>query len=628
MHTHNTRMWILWAALLGGGCYSGATAQAVEEGTTQAEGNEGGEDEVEDGEEGGEDSSGDEGGEDETPSPRALGAGNLPPVIVDPGAQSVAEDEWLELEVMVRDPDGDALRVWAQGLPPGASWDEAQRLLRFRPDFIQGGRAWSVAIVADDGEHRVTRTIAVEAIDSIRPPAPEIVGMEDLAGYTRLAVTQTTDEYLDSPGHAGREFQAFVMVPDFAEETQRFPVRIGLHGIGTAKPPSTGSSREFRIGPHDPENTYWWGYDAGLPDADPLGLDVPDYTQRRVMHLLAWVLENYPQADADRVYVAGSSMGGAGAMTMGLWYARHFAYVSAQLGQAVPRNHRPARVAQLENLWGPLLGLDEAQDGGSVWDEIDLTRVLASSAEARGQYLFMRHAKDDTTIHFGAAVIASPQTGERLYDALQARGVGHLAVWDEGAHGPADPKLGTGWWDDDFSPMTDDTTFVRRDLAFPGFSLSSADGDPGNGEGNGKQKWSVNAGYAGTLAVAGDTGWNGEIAGALNRFLRWDANAVVDTIDAFSLPLHVHDGDGSDAPAKGYPSRGDRFDGELPVVVDVTARRTQAFALRPGEAVAWRFGAQSGEAVANAAGELTVEGLELGLEWATLELRRVPATKQ
>lgn len=603
MHTRSTWMWLV----LMSGCYSGTAAIEAEGGAS----GEGGEDSSD----GGEDESGGEEEETTGSSPRVLGAGNLPPEIEDPGPLSVAEDEWLERVITVRDADGDPLRVWALGLPPGASWDEGGRLLRFRPDFIQGGRGWTVTIVADDGVHRSARAIAVEAIDSIRPPEPEIVGVENLSGYTRIALAQVTDDYLDSPGYAGREFQANVMVPDFADEAERFPVRIGLHGIGTASPPGTGSSQEFRIGPHDPDNTYWWGYDASLPDADPQGALVPDYTQRRVMQLLGWVLENYPQADPERVYVAGSSMGGAGAMTLGLWYARHFAYVSAQLGQAVPRNHRPARVAQLEGLWGP--------SDAPHWDAIDLTRVLASSSEARGQYLFVRHGKDDPTIHFGAAVLASPATGERLYDALQLRGVGHLAVWDEGAHGPADPKLGGGWWDDGFSPISDEVTYLRRDRAFPGFSLSSADGDPGDGEGNGKQGWSVNAGYAGDVAVAGDTGWNGEIAGALNRFLRWDAGALVDTVDEFSLPLHVHDGEGSDAPAKGYPSRGDRFDGELPVVVDVTARRVQAFALRPGEVVAWRYGAQGGEASANAAGELTVPGLELGFEWQTLELRRV-----
>lgn len=618
MHTRNTAAIIgvgiraglgVMAVALGASCYSGAVAQEASEGgestgSEDATGSSSGE--------AGESSGGESGSESEG---RMLEAGNQPPEIVDPGPQSVAEDESLALALTVHDPDGDPLRVWALGLPPGASWDEPARVLRFRPDFIQGGRQWTVTIVADDGAHRSVREVEVEAIDSIRPPEPEILGVEELAGFTRITLSQITDDYLASPGNAGQEFAAFVMVPAFTDEAERFPVRIGLHGIGTATPPSSGSASEFRIGPHDPDNTYWWGYDAGLPDADPLGVDVPDYTQRRVMHLLGWVLESYPQADAGRVYVAGSSMGGAGAMTLGLWYARHFAYLSAQLGQSVPRNHRPSRVAQLEGLWGP--------SDAPVWDSLDLTWVLATSAEAREQYMFVRHGKDDPTIHFGAAVRASPRTGERFYDALQGLAVGHLAVWDEGAHGPADPKLGAGWWDESFSPIYDETSFLRSDLAFPAFSLSSADGDPGDGGGNGKQSWDVNAGYAGVLAVAGDTGWNGEIAGALNRFLRWDATAIVDTLDRFAVPLHVHDGDGDAAPAAGYPSRGDRFDGELPVVVDVTPRRAQAFRLRPGELVAWRFGGQSGEASASATGELTIPGLELGLDWQLLELRRV-----
>lgn len=551
----------------------------------------------------------------EVPAARALEAGNLPPDIADPGPQVIEEDEVLELVVEVRDPDDDPLRVWAQGLPPGATWDEDARALRFRPDFIQGGGEWTLTIVADDGEHRTRRDVAIAVIDSIRPPEPEIVDTEFYDSFTRLTLLQVTDDYTDSPGNAGRSFVAFVTVPVSATPDEPAPVRISLHGIG-ASAPSAGASNEFRVGPHDPDNTYWWGYDAALPDGEASGDDVPDYTQRRVLQLLGWVLENHPEADPTRVYVSGGSMGGAGAMTLGLWYARHFAYLSGSWGQAVPRNHRPSRLTQLQGLWGP--------SDGPHWDLLDLTRLLRDSPEARDQYVFTRHGKDDPTIHFGAAVLPSPLTGYRWYDALQDLGVGHLAVWDEGAHGPADPLLGSGWWDDGFSPIHDDLTFVRRDLAFPAFSLSSNDGDPGDGQGNGKQTWSANRGFAGTLEVVGDTGWNGEIAGALNRFLRWDAAAIVDELDRFAVPLHVLDGEGSGPPKAGYPTRGDRFDGELPVVVDVTPRRLQGFRVRPGERIAWQFGAQHGEVVVDERGTLTIPGLELGLAWQTLELTRAP----
>lgn len=601
----------LCAGLLQIGCYTGLAAHFDEQGQASS-----GAQELTDGDAGEHDpqdgSGSSEAGED--PESRELEAGNLAPVIADPGPQAVDEDSWLVVDVKVRDPNEDPLRVWAQGLPPGARWDEEGRRLSFRPDFIQGGQSWTVTIIADDGERRSASSFEIDVIDTIEPPEPVIEEVTAQAGYTRIRLSQITDEYLDSPGHAGRSFDAYVTVPDGVSPDAPVPVRLSLHGFGSP-PAMSGSSTEFRIGPHDPDNTYWWGYDAALPDAEPSGEDVPDYSQRRAMQLVGWVLDNYAEADRRRVYVLGSSMGGAGAMTVGLWYARHFAYLHSVLGQGIPRNHRPGRITQLEGHWGP--------SDGAAWDLPDVTRLLADSLDARNQYLFVRHGKDDNTIHFGAALLPSALTDDSLYSALQGLHIGHLAVWDEGGHGPADPLLGSGWWDQSFSLMRDEVSFLRSDLAFPAFTLSSADGDPGDGDGNGKQGWSDNSGFAGDIPVPGDTGWNGAVAGTLNRFLRWDATQIVDTVDRFAMPLRVHDGEGSAPPAPGYPSLGDRFDGELPVVADVTPRRVQAFRLRPGERLGWSFGGATGEVTVDAEGEVTVPGLELTLEWQTLELARV-----
>ncbi|MBA3547616.1 MAG: alpha/beta hydrolase [Nannocystis sp.] len=600
----------LCAGLLQIGCYTGLAAGFDEQGQASSgahepSGGDAGEHDPED------ESGSSEAGAD--PEPRELEAGNQAPVIVDPGPQVVDEDSWLVLVVKVRDPDEDPMRVWAQGLPPGARWDEEGRRLSFRPDFIQGGRSWTVTIIADDGQRRSTRSFEIDVDDTIEPPEPEIKEVTQEAGYLRIKLNQITDDYLDSPGHAGRSFDAYVTVPDGISADAPVPVRLSLHGFGSP-PAMSGSSSEFRIGPHDPENTYWWGYDPALPEGEPSGEDVPDYSQRRALQLVGWVLDNYAEADRRRVYVLGSSMGGAGAMTVGLWYARHFAYLHSVLGQGIPRNHRPGRITQLEGLWGP--------SDGRAWDLPDVTRLLADSLDARNQYLFVRHGKDDNTIHFGAALLPSALTDDSLYSALQGLHIGHLAVWDEGGHGPADPLLGSGWWDQSFSLMRDEVSFLRSDLAFPAFTLSSADGDPGDGDGNGKQGWSNNSGFAGDVPVPGDTGWNGAVAGTLNRFLRWDATQIVDTVDRFAMPLRVNDGEGLAPPAPGYPSRGDRFDGELPVVADVTPRRVQAFRLRPGERLRWSFGGDEGEVTVDAEGEVTVPGLELTLEWQTLTLER------
>jgi hypothetical protein len=547
---------------------------------------------------------------------------NHPPVITSPGDLGVDEDQTLSVAVHATDPDGDPLRLYLTGLPPGARWDEAAGQLTFTPDFIQGGHAWTVTATADDGKARTAATFTITAHDTIHPPAPTVVKSEPLGGFTRLTLSQVTDTYLDSPGYAGRSFDAVVIVPD--PVAGGHPVRVVFHGFDGV-PWTDGWSGEFRINAHDPMDTYWWGYADSLPGKAPgPGAKVPDYTMRRVLHLLGWVLDNHPDADPERVYADGASMGGAGAAMMGLLHARHVSWVNATIFQAIPRNHRPSRLAQLTGLWGAPADDLPSGYGMGVWDWLDLTRVLEASAEARDQAMFLKHGKDDSTIHFGAVVLPSPLTQKTFYQALAASRPGYEAVWDEGAHGPADPVLGDGWWQVGWNPVFDATAFARRSLAFPAFSGSSVDGNPGTGAGNGKQPWNAETGYAGQLPVAGDTGWDGDVAGALNRFLRWDATQIVDTLDAFAVPVTVLDGQGGAPPKPGYPTTGDRLDGTAPVHVDVTVRRAQAFRCKPGETVGWTFGAASGKVVAGASGDVTVPGLAVTTGWTTLALVRSP----
>lgn len=558
-----------------------------------------------------------------TGSGGTTGGVNHPPVLLiqPPGSLDVDEEQPLAASITATDPDGDPVRLLLTGLPPGARWDEAAGKLAFTPDFIQGGHAFPVTVTADDGKERATASFTITVHDTIAPPAPTVVKTEPLGGVTRLTLSQTTDGWLDSPGYAGRSLDAVVCVPDAA--SPRVPVRVVFHGFGGA-PWTECWSGEIRVNAHDPMNTYWWGYADSLPGGAPgASAKVPDYTLRRVLHLLGWVLETYPAADPERVYADGGSMGGAGAAMFGLFHARHVAWTTATIFQAIPRNHRPSRLAQLTGLWGsPAQNLD-AGHGMGVWDWLDLTRLLADDLGAREQALFLKHGKDDGTIHFGAMVMPSALTGKTFYQALAAARPGYLAVWDEGGHGPADPVLGGGWWQVGWNPVFDATALTRRSLAFPAFTGSSVDGDPGTGHGNGKVTWDAETGYAGQLAVAGDTGWDGEIAGALNRGLRWDATKIVDTLEAFEVPLQVLDGQGNAPPKPGYPTTGDKLDGTLPVLVDVTPRRTQAFRCRPGESVRWAFGGASGTVQAGADGAVTVPQLPLTTAWTTLRLTRV-----
>jgi hypothetical protein len=553
-------------------------------------------------------------------APLSLSVGNTAPVLVDLGTLQVAEETCLDVLPAATDFDGDVPRLHVLQRPPGAQWFPQDGHLRFCPDFIQGGQDHPLTVRADDGTAQVDRTFTIHVLDTITPPAPTIDATENLGTAQRLRISQRTDAFLDSPGYAGRSITAYVMGPVQAAPRSR-PVRVLMHGFGGV-PSQEAWDGEYRIAPSDGMNSYWWGCSDQLPSGSPTQGTVPPYTQRRVLALLEWVLRQYPGADPERVYLDGISMGGAGAMLMGTLHARHFAWVSATIGQAVARNHRPSRLTQLSTLWGtPEASLSDG-DGMNVWDRQDLTRILRDVPEARDQFLFTKHGKDDTTIHFGAVVMPSALTGSSYYQALQQQHVGHLAVWDEGGHGIPDPILVDGWWQAGWNPIFDTTSMLRRSQAFPAFSACSVDRNPGNGNPNGRRPWNAETGYAADVTVPEDTGWNGQGAGALNRFLRWDSTRFQDTPFTVVMPLRVLDGTGGAAPRAGYPTTGDRLEGTLPVRVDVTPRRLQAFACVPGETVHWVFGTQHGDVVANALGEVTVPAVELTTTFQDLVLTR------
>ncbi len=547
--------------------------------------------------------------------------GNDLPLIDNIEPQEVDEEEEMQLSIDVSSSNTDNLRVFVQGLPPGALWNEEEHKIFFRPDFIQGGSIWNITVLAQNESGQSSHSFPLTINDTITPPAPQIVSTEDRGSYERLQMNQITDAYLDSPGHAGRSFEARIVAPKNATSENPLPVRIFLHGLGSS-PYTQGTGGAFRIYPHDPANTYWWGYSENLPNGEANSGIVNNYTQRRVLHLLEWVLKTYPGADANRVLVVGSSMGGAGAAGMGLLAARHFSYVHATLGQTIAANHRPTRINSLSNFWGsPELDLPDSQGMGN-WSRADLTRALRDNPEARNQFIFTKHAKDDGIIHFGAVVMPSTLTNLSFYQALQTYRPGHYVIWDEGGHGPSDPLLGSHWWDNGWYPDSNSETYLRRNLAFPAFSLSSIDDNPGDMQGNGMQAWHTNAGFAGDVDTPNDTGWNGDRAGAFNRFLRWKSAHIVDAIDRFEIPLKALDGSGQAASASNEPSTGDHNPHPLPINVNVTLRRVQRFTTMPGEQLFWSYGNLSGSLEVSADNEIILEELPLLDTYQTLIITR------
>jgi|GEM_PF-528913 len=504
--------------------------------------------------------------------------------------------------------------VEVDALPPGMKLLPDHSALAFRPDFIQGGQSWSttLALRLTTTNERIAHTLHIHVEDSVQPPWPRVVGTDDLGAVERLTLAQDTDVFLDAASEAGRSFEAKVMAPKTAPPGTKLPVRIVLHGFNGSLWDDAWEG-EFRISPADPDNTYWWGY---LDPTDPT--QAPPYTLRRVLHLLEWVLTTYPHADAENVYVEGLSMGGAGALLLGLLHARHINVVDSRIGQTVAQNHRPSRRQQLTLAWGPDDGtVDDGRGANdqpmSPWARQDMTRALRDDDDgwARGQWVFLKHGKDDPIIHFGAVSWASPSTGMSFYDALQQLRVAHVAAWDEGAHGVPDPVLADGWWQAGWNPVFDDTAWLRRRQVFPAYTSSSFDDDPGTGGGNGSVVFKGESGYAADVGVVNDTGWDGDVAGVRNRHLRWNSNRAVDEVGILELALYA-DVDAGAAPAgPGRPPVGDGTTSSLPIVVDVTPRRAQRFRPRAGASVRWTYGMQSGVVRVDDEGSITIPDVEV-----------------
>ncbi|MCF6325342.1 MAG: hypothetical protein L3J89_13655 [Gammaproteobacteria bacterium] len=530
---------------------------------------------------------------------------DLTALLANPGPQSFDEEQTYTIDITARA----GARVFVSGMPPGMHWDEVNRRFDFRPDFIQGGKSWQITMEAVDGAETVIQEFMVTINNTIQPPWPELVGEpEQLTGLLKYKMRQITDGFLDSPGYAGREFTANLAIPTAASVSNPLPLRIGLHGFG-GSPGTVGRAHIFGIAPHDANNSWWTGYNDQLPDGDKTTGSVPNYTQRRVMHLLSYLMENCPGlieagkegcsgVDPEHISVSGQSMGGTGSFFLAINYGYHFAAISSRIGGTIPYFLSPGSRDGLSRFhWGAVeLGLP-SDKGINVWDFYDSSRAALNNKDFRNLHFSSISGKNDPTIPFNAMVGISPLTGTSFLSVLQKDGIGHFSVWDQRAHSGKDPALKATWW----KPL-DEVSFLKRNLAFPAFSNSSADEDAGMPE---------SAGYTGALR------------GAKNRYQRWDSANIIDTREQLSIPIKVDiDTTGTPPINSGLPPPGNEYYGSLPITTDVTIRRIQQFQMLPGETVNWNYNGNSGAVSANDDGSVTITGLEMAANFTPLVFTR------
>ncbi|HEY6866338.1 MAG TPA: hypothetical protein VI792_03720, partial [Candidatus Eisenbacteria bacterium] len=316
-----------------------------------------------------------------------------------------------------------------------------------------------------------------------------------------------------------------------------------LNGVYT-----TGYPGEWVLGLDDPldtedSNSFWYGYHEGYNltqwvNPVPSSGEVCAYTDRRMAHTVRWAIRNF-SLDSTRVVELGYSMGAIG----DLYFAvRHPDLVSALMVFAgkvdfsyltepfVTAGFNPGLLFRnvCDRLWGGVSTDLPDRDGGSVWDQLDVARLVGMSGITAIPPMETFFGKCDSTMGWAEKI--------PFYRAMETHRQGGFHFFDQRDH----LGVNSAW-----TPM-ESSFFLyrfRTNLSFPAFSNCSANGDPGNG----------------TPSV-------GDSVGTINGAVDWDT-AVTDLPGAWGVSLTT----------RALTAQWGTIPAPESLTVDVTPRRLQTF---------------------------------------------------
>ena len=286
---------------------------------------------------------------------------------------------------------------------------------------------------------------------------------------------------------------------------------------------------------------------------------VKAYTQKRVLSFVDW-LATTGLSICSRMFAAGNSMGGSGAIMLALRNPSRIAWVVSWVGVHVP-SKSPQFTSSYERVYGKPEWKVLFEDGTPVWDHFNDAWYLRRHPDADVGFITFSNGKNDSAVGWPQAV--------EFFRALQETRQPHLFVWGQAGHGQRAVMPDVGG--ERAMPLD-----LRTDQSLPAFTNGSLDNDPGTGAAN-----------------------SGAPAGQANRFLTWRTDRITDEPDRWSIEISL---------VQAAPRQ--------TATVDVTPRRLQRFRLKPGDRVEWTntIGgtvAQRGEAVADQWGLITLPQVQV-----------------
>jgi len=353
----------------------------------------------------------------------------------------------------------------------------------------------------------------------------------------------------------------------------------GGYGWWYGRPPATSILISTNQIPYD----WWTGYHEAMGTWRPWsGGVVRSYSQKRFDAFSEWVCGNY-KIDRTRTIAGGNSMGGSGAPVYATHRAGDVAWVSAWVGVHIPAG-TPHFKGSYELCYGRADWKLKHESGATAFEHFDDAAWVRDHPQVSMPLICFGNGKDDGAIGW-------PQALE-YFRALQQARQPHVFHWALGGHGVRATLVGPGA---SGSSMPLD---VRTDQSLPAFTACSLDEDPGTG-----RKLAKPAEHKGRDGRVRKDPYDGDPQGHANRWLYWRTKDIVDDPARWEMTVALVDTAPADA-----------------CTVNVTPRRLQRFAPKPGQAFSWTN-------VALAGGKTVQTGRAKADRWGLVTLDAVKVTK-
>ena len=393
------------------------------------------------------------------------------------------------------------------------------------------------------------QTAVIETDD---PPEPVMVWASP-TGHGWV-FTQFMDYGAWNPTYDGYAYNYGVGVPDNYDGVTAFPLTIHLDGWGSRYDNMDGSPYNYQtiyVGVDDYTKTWYYG-NAATYDYDqgniPTTGSIANFTEWRILRSIDDIIRDSRFiVDENRIYAFGGSMGGSGAVALGMRYPDVFAAVFGAGGMTNYATAGDSGGTPWENDLAPKIGTPEDNlpvvnlgprsahlaryDGMGVWDWMNHQQNMLDRVGDEMSFIATTHGDADHIVDWRTQ-------GAPWYPIMeqQAR---------RGFAGNVIPGADHYWFGfGGCGPMFPFESYIfRKDRSFPGLS-----------------DFSLNSEYEYNQEIEWSCPWH-DFAGD-----------IVDTHDRYEIVLRIVDDPGN-------PDTG---------TVDISPRRLQAFQIYPEMSYLWR----------------------------------------